>query len=69
MGAKSSQNNLSAPSPAERQEGRDDRRAPCRDAIKPRCLDVCREDNGGDESRVGKQRPCHPLKVGVDSPT
>lgn len=32
------------------------------------CLDVCREDNEGDESRVGKQRPRHPLKVGDDSP-
>lgn len=32
------------------------------------CLDVCREENEGDESRVGRQRPCRPLKVGDDSP-
>lgn len=31
------------------------------------CLDVCREDEEGDESRVGRQRPRHPLKVGDDS--
>lgn len=36
--------------------------------VPPPCLDVCREDNEGDESRVGKQRPCHALKVGDDSP-
>lgn len=29
---------------------------------------LCREDNEGDESKVGKQRPRHPLKVGDGSP-
>lgn len=73
MGAKSSQNNLPGP-PQER--GRREGMAGehhvglqlnLRHHAPAPCLDVCREDEEGDESRVGRQHPRHPLKVGDDS--